>query len=136
MKCTILHDLPGRLRVHLCCGRMSLSQADVLEYYLRAQDGVQDVKVYDRTQDAVVVYNGTRGDVIAALASFSFAKAEGMELVPEHTSRELNREFEDKLAIPHETVRFQAVPAGTDHVGTGVVSLCKVHQRRIFGTAP
>ena len=78
---------------------MSLSQADVLEYYLRAQDGVQDVKVYDRTQDAVVVYNGTRGDVIAALASFSFAKAEGMELVPEHTSRELNREFEDKLAI-------------------------------------
>ena len=99
MKCTILHDLPGRLRIHLCCGRMSLSQADVLEYYLRAQDGVQDVKVYDRTQDAVVVYNGTRGDVIAALASFSFAKAEGMELVPEHTSRELNREFEDKLAI-------------------------------------
>ena len=99
MKCTILHDLPGRLRVHLCCGRMSLSQADVLEYYLRAQDGVQDVKVYDRTQDAVVVYNGTRGDVIAALASFSFANAEGMELVPEHTSRELNREFEDKLAI-------------------------------------
>ena len=99
MKCTILHDLPGRLRVHLCCGRMSLSQADVLEYYLRAQDGVQDVKVYDRTQDAVVVYNGTRGDVIAALASFSFAKAEGMELVPKHTSRELNREFEDKLAI-------------------------------------
>ena len=99
MKCTILHDLPGRLRVHLCCGRMSLSQADVLDYYLRAQDGVQDVKVYDRTQDAVVVYNGTRGDVIAALASFSFAKAEGMELVPEHTSRELNREFEDKLAI-------------------------------------
>ena len=99
MKCTILHDLPGRLRVHLCCGRMSLSQADVLEYYLRAQDGVQDVKVYDRTQDAVVVYNRTRADVIAALASFSFAKAEGMELVPEHTSRELNREFEDKLAI-------------------------------------
>ena len=59
MKCTILHDLPGRLRVHLCCGRMSLSQADVLEYYLRAQDGVQAVKVYDRTQDAVVVYGGS-----------------------------------------------------------------------------
>ena len=30
---------------------------------------------------------------------FSFAKAEAMELVPEHTSRALNREFEDKLAI-------------------------------------
>jgi len=44
MKCTILHDLPGRLRVHLCCGRMSLSQADVLEYYLLAVDGVRSVK--------------------------------------------------------------------------------------------
>ena len=41
MKCTIQHDIPGRLRVHLCCGRMSLRQADVLEYYLRSQAGVQ-----------------------------------------------------------------------------------------------
>ena len=99
MKCTILHDLPGRLRVHLCCGRMTLSQADVLEYYLRAQDGVQAVKVYDRTQDAVVLYEAERGNIIRALAQFSFAKAEAMELVPEHTSRALNREFEDKLAV-------------------------------------
>ena len=99
MKCTILHDLPGRLRVHLCCGRMTLSQADVLEYYLRAQDGVQEVRVYDRTQDAVVLYDAERGSVLRALAVFSFAKAEAMELVPEHTSRALNREFEDKLAI-------------------------------------
>ena len=99
MKCTIQHDLPGRLRVHLCCGRMTLSQADVLEYYLLAVEGVESVKVYDRTQDAVVVYNGVRGRVLRALAAFSFAKAERMELVPEHTSRALNREFEDKLAV-------------------------------------
>lgn len=99
MKCTILHDLPGRLRVHLCCGRMTLSQADVLEYYLRAQDGVQEVRVYDRTQDAVVLYDAERGSVLRALAVFSFAKAEAMELVPEHTSRALNREFEDNLAL-------------------------------------
>ena len=99
MKCKILHETTGRLRVHLCCGRMSLSQADVLEYYLRAQDGVQAVKVYDRTQDAVVLYEAERGNIIRALAQFSFAKAEAMELVPEHTSRALNREFEDKLAV-------------------------------------
>ena len=47
MKCKILHETTGRLRVHLCCGRMTVSQADVLEYYLRAQDGVQAVRVYD-----------------------------------------------------------------------------------------
>lgn len=98
MKCTILHDLPGRLRVHLCCGRMTLQQADVLEYYLLAIDGVQGVKVFDRTQDAIVVYTADRENLIQALARFSFAKAEKSGLVPEHTSRALNREFEDKLA--------------------------------------
>lgn len=61
MKCTILHESAGRLRVHLCCARMTLHQADVLEYYLRAQDGVRSVKVYDRTQDAVVEEAKQRG---------------------------------------------------------------------------
>lgn len=91
--------VPNRLRVHLHCARMSLHEADLLEYYLRSVDGVTEVTVYDRTQDAVVRYTGQRSAVIGALASFSFAKAEVMELVPEHTSRALNREFEDKLAM-------------------------------------
>ena len=99
MKCNILHESPNRLRVHLHCARMSLHEADLLEYYLRSVDGVTEVTVYDRTQDAVVRYTGQRSAVIGALASFSFAKAEVMELVPEHTSRALNREFEDKLAM-------------------------------------
>ena len=99
MKCNILHESAGRLRVHLHCGYMSLRQADVLEYYLRNVPGVGEVKVYDRTQDAVVLYTGKRGDVIAALAAFSFPRAEAMDLVPEHTSRALNREFEDKLVM-------------------------------------
>ncbi len=99
MKCTILHESPGRLRVHLQCPAMTLHQADVLEYYLRAVDGVSDVKVYDRTRDAVILYASGRGGIIAALASFSFPKAEALALVPEHTPRALNREFEDKLAV-------------------------------------
>ena len=70
-----------------------------MEYYLRAQDGVKSVKVYDRTRDAVVVYDSERSDMIAAFAKFSFAGAEAMDLVPEHTPRALNREFEDKLAV-------------------------------------
>jgi len=99
MKCTILHDTAGRLRVHLCCKRMTLRQADVLEYYLLAVDGVRSVKVYDRTRDAVVVYDAERECMIRALARFSFEKAEKLDLAPEHTSRTLNREFEDKLAL-------------------------------------
>ena len=99
MKCTILHDTAGRLRVHLCCKRMTLRQAEVLEYYLLAVDGVRSVKVYDRTRDAVVVYDAERERMIRALARFSFEKAEKLDLAPEHTSRTLNREFEDKLAL-------------------------------------
>lgn len=99
MKCKILHEARGHMRVHLVCGRMTLKEADILEYYLRAVDGVKEVKVYDRTQDAVIVYQNDRTSLIRALATFSFAKAESMELVPDHTARALNREFEDKLVF-------------------------------------
>lgn len=98
MKCTILHEIPGRIRFHLHCNGMTLHQADVVEYGLRSVDGVIKVKVYDRTCDAVVEYNGDRNSIITAMASFSFEREEAMDRVPEHTSRALNREFEDKLA--------------------------------------
>ncbi len=97
MKCSLLHESRGRIRVHMCVKKMSLRQADLAEYYLKSIDGVGDVKVYDRTCDAVINYTGVREALIAALASFSFEQAEKLELVPEHTSRALNREFEDKL---------------------------------------
>ena len=97
MKCLVLHESQGRLRVHLCINRMSLHSADVLEYYLRGVTGVTDVKVYYRTCDATVIYSGARADVIKAFAAFSPAKAETEVSVPEHTARALNREFEDKL---------------------------------------
>ncbi len=99
MKCKIIHESRGRLRVHLECARMSLDEADVLEYYMRSVDGVDEVKVYDRTRDAVICYRAERAAVINALAAFSFSAAEAMQLVPEHTTRGLNREFEDKLAM-------------------------------------
>lgn len=66
MKCKILHEARGHMRVHLVCGRMTLKEADVLEYYLRAVDGVKEVKVYDRTQDAVIVYQNDRTSLIRA----------------------------------------------------------------------
>ncbi len=99
MKCKIIHESGGRMRVHLNCVRMSLRQADVLEFYLKNVSGVTAVAVYDRTQDAVIRYGGSRAAVAQALARFSFDRAEAMDLVPEHTSRALNREFEDKLAM-------------------------------------
>ena len=54
MKCNILHETPGRMRVHLALRRMSLREADLLEYDLKGVCGVTSVKVFDRTQDAVI----------------------------------------------------------------------------------
>ncbi len=95
MKCQILHESKGRMRVRMLQYRMTLKQADILEYYLKDQDGIKDVKVYDRTGDALILFSTTRENVISYLSSFHYEENE--ELVPERTGRELSREFEDKV---------------------------------------
>ena len=97
MKCRILHESNGRMRVHSGLGKMTLRQADILEYYLRSKPFVRDVKVYDRTSDAVIFYRGDRCDVITALSKFTYDNEKITALVPEHTGRELDRRFEDRL---------------------------------------
>ena len=54
MKCTILHETRGRMRVHTMQGAMPLQQADILEAYLNRVSGVTKATVYDRTGDAVI----------------------------------------------------------------------------------
>ena len=95
MKCTILHETPGRMRVRMAQPRMTLLQADILEAYLRAVAGVDDVKVYDRTCDAVIVYSARRGEITAALSRFSYEVSAA--LAPEHSSRTLDREYQNRL---------------------------------------
>lgn len=117
MKCKILHESRGRIRVHLMCNHMTLHDADILEYYMRNIDGVTSVKVYDRTQDAIIIYKTERKNIICALAKFSFKAKEAIELVPEHTSRQLHRDFEDRLiftTVSHiATKLFLPVPIRT-----------------------
>ena len=97
MKCKILHESAGRLRIHAEQGRMTLRQADILEAYLRRMNGVTEVAVYDRTCDAVIHFHGAREAVVSALAAFSYEASAA--LAPEHSSRELNREYQDKLVF-------------------------------------
>ena len=54
---------------------MTLRQADLVEYSLKKVAGVSEVKVYDRTCDAVILYTGDRAAVVRALSAFSFARA-------------------------------------------------------------
>lgn len=73
MKCTILHETRGRMRVHAMQGAMSLQQADILEAYLNQTPGVTKATVYDRTGDAVICFDGLRETVTKALSSFAYA---------------------------------------------------------------
>ena len=42
MKCKIMHESEGRLRIRAEKGRMTLREADILEYYMKAVPGVND----------------------------------------------------------------------------------------------
>lgn len=98
MKCKIMHESRSRMRIHMMQKRMTLKQADILEYYLRTVDGVTDVKVYDRTCDAIILFcEDTRDRILDALRTFSYENCE--DLAPDYTGRQLNRQFEDKLVM-------------------------------------
>ncbi len=94
MKCQILHESRGRMRVYLFQNGMSLAQADMLETALCEKEGIVRVQVYDRTCDAIIYYKGNRENVIDALRHFRY---EGLEVKPTVTGRELNRQYQNKL---------------------------------------
>lgn len=97
MKFIIKHEIRGRIRVHAVCGKMSFRQADILQYYLESQEFVTSAKIMNRTQDAVICYQGSREDVIAALKHFRFETAKVPEEVLENSGRELNEAYREKL---------------------------------------
>ena len=120
MKCRILHESIGRLRVHMMQGHMTLDQADILEYYLKSFDFITDAVVYERTADAVIRYRGDRAEVINALSSFCYE--ENHDLVPEKTGRDLAHEFEDKvfLHVAGRVLNLVFLPTGLRNIITAV----------------
>ena len=97
MKCTILHEGKGRMRVHVEKVRMTLHRADVLEAYLNHQDAIATAVVYERTGDVVITYTGKRSAAVAILAGYKFDVPENDALVTSADSRKLNREYQDKM---------------------------------------
>ena len=53
--------------------------------------------VHERTGCVIVTYTGGRETVLAALGGFTWAGAESSVTLPGHSTRELNREFQEKL---------------------------------------
>ncbi|MBQ8280277.1 MAG: heavy metal translocating P-type ATPase [Roseburia sp.] len=99
MKFKILHEIKGRIRVHILQNKMTDKEADTLQYYLEKCDFVTEAKVYERTADAVVNFKGDRKQVLRALQEFSYDNVSVPESVLELSGRETNREYMDKLVM-------------------------------------
>lgn len=97
MKAKIIHASKNRLRVQLLQKRMTLEQADLLEAYLQAQPGVRQAAVHERTGCAVIRYQGGRQAILDAIARFSYDAPACAALAPLHSSRALNRAYQEKL---------------------------------------
>ena len=125
MKCTILHEGKGRMRVHVEKVRMTLHRADVLEAYLNHHDAIVHAAVYERTGDVVITYTGRRSAAIAVLAGYKFDVAEYDALVTSADSRRLNREYQDKMfdLVAGRYLRKLFLPAPLDAAYTAFRSI-------------
>ena len=98
MKATIVHESRGRLRLRLHHRTLTLRQADLLETWLKGQSWVCEAAVHERTRCVILTYQGDRAQVLSAIGGFTWAEAERVVTLPEHSTRALNRSFQEKLA--------------------------------------
>lgn len=97
MKATIVHESRGRLRLRLHHRALTLRQADLLETWLKGQSWVREAAVHERTGCVILTYQGERAQVLSAIGGFTWAEAERVVTLPEHSTRALNRSFQEKL---------------------------------------
>lgn len=97
MRFRIMHEIKGRMRIHVSQKRMSYEEADTLQYYLERQDNILSAKVYERNQDVAICYQGSRDQVVALLQRFQYEKVQVPDTVLANSGREMNREYWDKL---------------------------------------
>lgn len=97
MKFVIKHEIKGRMRVHLVQYRMNCAQADTLLYFLQNDAQVTKAKVYERTQDAVIFYTGSRRELISKLQHFRYEYVEVPDGVIENSNRQMNAEYQEKM---------------------------------------
>ena len=125
MKFYIKHESRGRIRIHLAQKRMSSVQAETLLYYLQNQNQVSFAKVYDRTGDAVICYEGERAAVIRMIQLFHYEEVELSTGLLESSGRALNNEYQEKLIskVIYHFGRKWLLPAPIRAIYTTVVSV-------------
>lgn len=104
---------------------MSSVQAETLLYYLQNQNQVSFAKVYDRTGDAVICYEGERAAVIRMIQLFHYEEVELPTGLLESSGRALNNEYQEKLIskVIYHFGRKWLLPAPIRAIYTTVVSV-------------
>lgn len=104
---------------------MSSVQAETLLYYLQNQNQVSFAKVYDRTGDAVICYEGERAAVIRMIQLFHYEEVELPTGLLESSGRVLNNEYQEKLIskVIYHFGRKWLLPAPIRAIYTTVVSV-------------
>ena len=98
MNCKILHESSRRMRVRMAQKRMTIKEADMLQYYLEGFDFVKKVVVYERTCDVAIYYkNNKRESVIKRLKKFNYNDTALLENMPNTSGRQITREFQEKM---------------------------------------
>lgn len=97
MKFIIKHEMKGRIRIHMAQNRMTCEEADTLLYYLHGLMNVTEVKVYERTADALIYFTGDRAEVITALKIFRYENINVPDSVIDNSGRKLNAVYQEKL---------------------------------------
>lgn len=102
MKFIIKNESKNRLRIHMAQSRMSFEQADILQYYIENIKGVTSTKVYERTCDAVIVYNpedASRSDIVKAIATFHYNEVSVPQQLLDNSGREMNSHYQEQLMM-------------------------------------
>ncbi len=100
MNYVVLHQSKYRLRLHLPHVRMSDEQADLMEYYLQSQNWIISASVNEQTCNATLRFANEFDrwqELDEIFERFSYKDESIQALVPEHTSRQMNRMYQNKL---------------------------------------
>ena len=99
MRFQILHESPGRVRLRAIQYSMSMEQADLLEAWVLALPGVDQVTVHERICGLIVRFHGKREDLYTGISRFSYAEAAEKCHVLSANSRRINREYKEKMVF-------------------------------------
>ncbi len=135
MNFKILHEIKGRMRIHVLQKRMTFEQADMIEYYLAHKKCITGVKVNHRTANVIINFAGDRETIIKLLKCFSYEKSDIPQTILENSGRQMNDEFKEKLIfkviyrysgkllIPYPVRAVYTALKSTKYIAKGVQSL-------------